>query len=130
MRVIRSLATTWLALFTIVSAPAVLAQQAADTIVTHGKILTVDSAFHTVEALAITNGRITATGTSAQIARLAGKNTKVIDIAGKTVVPGLIDNHFHFTRGVETWQRGCAALRDACRRLRTAPARARFRRPV
>src|SRR4029453_10155075 len=69
----------------------------------HGKILTVDAAFRTVEALAITNGRIVATGSSAEIARYAGKNTKVIDVAGATVIPGLIDNHFHFTRGVETW---------------------------
>jgi imidazolonepropionase-like amidohydrolase len=51
-------------------------------------------AFRTVEALAITNGRIVATGTSAEIARYAGKNTKVIDVAGATVIPGLIDNHF------------------------------------
>ena len=37
------------------------------------------------------------------MARYAGPNTKVIDVAGATVIPGLIDNHFHFTRGVETW---------------------------
>ena len=56
-----------------------------------------------VEALAIDRGRIVARGTSAEMARYAGPNTKVIDVAGATVIPGLIDNHFHFTRGVETW---------------------------
>jgi predicted amidohydrolase YtcJ len=82
---------------------AALAQQNADTIVTHGKILTVDADFHVVEALAISGGRIVARGTSAEMARYAGPNTKVIDVAGATVIPGLIDNHFHFTRGADTW---------------------------
>ena len=79
------------------------AVQPADTIVTRGKILTVDAEFRTVEALAITDGRIVATGTSKQIERLVGHDTKVIDVAGATVIPGLIDNHFHFTRALETW---------------------------
>jgi len=96
-------AAACLGLLAILSTSGALAQQPADTIVTHGKVLTVDPAFRTVEALAITHGRIVAAGTSAQIARYAGKNTQVIDVAGKTVIPGLIDNHFHFTRGVETW---------------------------
>jgi predicted amidohydrolase YtcJ len=82
---------------------AALAQQKVDTVITHGKILTVDAKFAVVEALAINAGRIIARGTSAQMARYAGPNTKVIDVAGATVIPGLIDNHFHFTRGVETW---------------------------
>jgi predicted amidohydrolase YtcJ len=96
-------AVTWLGLLAIFTTSGALGQQAADTVITHGRILTVDSAFHTVEALAITNGRIVASGTSTQLARYTGKNTKVIDVGGKTIIPGLIDNHFHFTRGVETW---------------------------
>jgi hypothetical protein len=80
-----------------------LAQRTVDTIITHGKILTVDADFRVVEALAIDAGRIVARGTSAEVARYAGRNTKVIDVAGATVIPGLIDNHFHFTRGVDTW---------------------------
>ena len=100
----------------------------ADTILTRGKILTVDAAFRTVEALAITNGRIVATGTSANIARYAGKNTKVIDVAGATVIPGLIDNRFHFTRGVETWHEqarfeGVDSRREALRILAAKAAR-------
>ena len=124
MRTFLLTCVAWLAILT---APGVIAQQAADkqaadTIVTRGKILTVDAAFRTVEALAITNGRIVATGTSAEIARYAGKNTKVIDVAGATVIPGLIDNHFHFTRGVETWHQqarfeGVDSRREALRIL-------------
>ncbi|MET0291281.1 MAG: amidohydrolase family protein [Steroidobacteraceae bacterium] len=94
---IASVVGLWLAL-----TPA-MAQQSPDTIVTHGKILTVDARFSVVEALAIRDGRIVATGTNARVERLKGRNTKVIDVAGATVIPGLIDNHFHFTRGVETW---------------------------
>jgi predicted amidohydrolase YtcJ len=74
----------------------------ADTIVTNGKILTVDADFRLVQALAIDGGRIVARGTSAEVARYAGPKTKVIDVKGATVIPGLIDNHFHFTRGVDT----------------------------
>ena len=80
-----------------------LAQRNVDTIVTNGKILTVDADFRLVQALAIDDGRIVARGTSAEVARYAGPKTKVIDVKGATVIPGLIDNHFHFTRGVDTW---------------------------
>ena len=118
----RTFAAICVALLAVVTAPGLLAQQSADTIVTRGKILTVDAAFRTVEALAITNGRIVATGTSAEIARYAGKNTRIIDVAGATVIPGLIDNHVHFTRGVETWHEqarfeGVDSRRDALRIL-------------
>src|SRR5262245_24373974 len=81
------------------------AQQAADTLVTRGKILTADADFSVVEALAISGGRIVARGTSDAMARYAGPATRVIDLRGATVVPGLIDNHFHLTRAVERWHR-------------------------
>ena len=118
----RTFAATSFVLLAILSFQGALAQQAADTIVTRGKILTVDTAFRTVEALAITNGRIVAIGTSADVARYAGTNTRVIDVAGATVIPGLIDNHFHFTRGVETWHQqarfeGVDSRREALRIL-------------
>jgi predicted amidohydrolase YtcJ len=104
----------------------VFAQQKVDTVVTNGKILTVDADFRVVEALAINHGRIVARGTSAEVAeyaaRYAGPNTKVIDVKGATVIPGLIDNHFHFTRGVETWHQqarfeGVDSRREALRIL-------------
>jgi imidazolonepropionase-like amidohydrolase len=82
---------------------AVYAQQKVDTVVTNGKILTVDANFRVVEALAIDNGRIVASGKSAEMARYVGRDTKTIDVKGATVIPGLIDNHFHFTRAVERW---------------------------
>jgi predicted amidohydrolase YtcJ len=122
LRAIRSFAAACVSLLALLTTPAALAQQPADTIVTHGKILTVDAGFHTVEALAITQGRVVATGTNADIARYAGRDTKVIDVAGATVIPGLIDNHFHFTRAVETWHEqarfeGVDSRREALRIL-------------
>ena len=118
----RMTAAASVALLAILASPGAIAQQVADTIVTRGKILTVDAAFRTVQALAIINGRIVATGTSADIARYAGKNTRVIDVAGATVIPGLIDNHFHFTRGADTWHQqsrfeGVDSRREALRIL-------------
>ncbi len=87
------------------AACAALAQSNVDTVVTNGKILTVDADFAVVEALAIDEGRIVARGTSEDIARYVGPDTQEIDVAGATVVPGLIDNHFHFTRAVQRWHR-------------------------
>jgi hypothetical protein len=81
------------------------AVQPADTIVTRGKILTVDAELHTVEALAITDGRIVATGTSKQIERLAGHDTKVIDVAGATLeeLDAAAPNNLRASRRIWSW---------------------------
>jgi predicted amidohydrolase YtcJ len=84
-------------------ASAALAQRNADVVITAGKILTVDEEFRIVEALAVDGERVVAVGTSDEIARHVGPDTEVIDVAGATVIPGLIDNHFHFTRAVQRW---------------------------
>jgi len=68
----------------------------ADLILHHGKVVTVDATFRTVEAVAIRDGRITATGTTRDIlAGERGPSTKTVDLTGKTVLPGLIDAHVH-----------------------------------
>lgn len=97
-------------------------QQKADTVVTNGKILTVDADFRVVQALAIAGGRIVARGTNAEVARYTGPGTKIIDVQGATVIPGLIDNHFHFIRAVERWHQqarfeGVSSRREALRIL-------------
>ncbi len=74
---------------------------APDTVLLNGKIVTVDDRFTIVQALAIKDGRIAAVGATAQIAKLADAGTKKIDLKGKTVVPGLIDNHAHWIRAAE-----------------------------
>jgi len=85
--------------------PATLFSQTADTILVNGKILTTDADFTIAEALAIRGERILATGNNAEVSALATASTKVIDLEGATVIPGLIDNHFHFLRAVQRWHR-------------------------
>ena len=79
----------------VIAAPAFA--QPADTVLINGKIVTLDAA-GTVQALAVHDGKIIATGTSGEIARLAGSSTRTIDLAGRTVIPGLIDSHMHAIR--------------------------------
>ena len=60
-----------------------------------GRIVTVDDEFSIAEAMAIEGDTITAVGTSEEIRRLARASTQQIDLAGRTVLPGLIDSHVH-----------------------------------
>ncbi len=80
------------------------AQQAApDLILSNGKIITVDERFSIAQAVAIRGDRIIAVGTSQEVGRLAGPNTRRIDLRGKAVIPGLIDHHGHYMREGSTW---------------------------
>ncbi len=79
------------------------AQAPADTILTNGKIITVDDRFSVRQAVAVRGDRIVAVGTNAEINRLAGPNTRRIDLGGKAVVPGMIDNHAHIMEEGKIW---------------------------
>lgn len=68
---------------------------APDLILHHGRIVTADAKFSVVEAMAVEKGRIVATGTSAAMLARKGPATKLVDLAGKMVLPGLIDAHVH-----------------------------------
>lgn len=68
---------------------------AADTMLWGGKVLTVDPGFTIAEAVAVVGDRIVAVGGNGEVKRLAGDRTRMIDLKGATVVPGLIDNHTH-----------------------------------
>ena len=72
---------------------------APDTIFINAKVYTVDPAFSTAEAVAITGSTFSAVGKTADIQKLAGPATKVIDAQGKTIIPGLMDNHLHNAGG-------------------------------
>jgi predicted amidohydrolase YtcJ len=80
-------------------------QPAPDLILSNGKIITVDERFRIAQALAIQGDRIVAVGTNQEIAQLAGPNTRRIDLMGRAVTPGLIDNHMHLLRAATTWLR-------------------------
>ena len=70
-------------------------RQNADIILHHGKVVTVDRKFSIVEAIAIKAGKILEVGSSNDILKLTGPSTQIIDLKGKTVIPGLIDAHAH-----------------------------------
>jgi len=67
----------------------------ADMCLINGKIITVDPDDRVVEAIAIYRNKIEALGTTEEIKKLAGPETKIIDLKGKTVMPGIIDSHTH-----------------------------------
>lgn len=101
------------------------AAQQIDTILINGKVVTADERGTLHQALAVSDGRIVALGKSAEIKRLAGKDTRVVDLGGRTVIPGLIDSHMHAIRaalsyGTEVHWFGTTSIEEALGRLRTA----------
>jgi predicted amidohydrolase YtcJ len=96
--------------------------QTADTVLFNGKIVTVDKEFSIHEALAIANGRVLASGTTDAIKKLAGDKAKLIDLGGRTVIPGLTDGHIHgiraaLTFGTEVNWIGVPTLKEALERI-------------
>lgn len=71
------------------------AEEAAETVLLGGKILTMDPQDRIVAAVAIQDGRILATGTDLEISRLCGDGTKIVRLDGATVIPGIIAAHCH-----------------------------------
>jgi len=110
--------TCALALAILVAAPFTAAAQVPDTVLVNGKVVTVDDRFTIAQALAIKGGRILNVGTTAEIEALKGPSTRTIDLGGRTVIPGLIDNHAH-------WVARRRTRRVALRRRHLASAGAR-----
>jgi len=69
----------------------------ADLILHHGRSVTVDEAFSIHEAIAVKDGRIVLTGSNDEVLKLRGENTASVDLAGKMMLPGLMDSHTHPT---------------------------------
>jgi len=69
----------------------------ADLVLTNGKIVTMEESAPAAEALAVAGDRIVAVGKAKEIKPYIGVSTRVIDLEGRTAVPGLIDSHAHFT---------------------------------
>jgi predicted amidohydrolase YtcJ len=81
------------------AAPAAAQQadfNAPDLVIINAQVLTLDGQSTVAEAVAIRDGKILATGSGASIKSLANARTRVLDVSGKTVIPGLIDTHAHF----------------------------------
>jgi len=99
-----------------------------DLILTNGKFTTLDPSQPEVAAVAIASGRFTAVGSESLILPTAGPRTRVIDCAGRRVIPGLADNHNHVIRGglnynMELRWDGVPSLADAMRKLKEQVAR-------
>ena len=116
-----------LACVTLIALPVLTpaAAQAPDMVLINGKIVSADEKGSTHQALAIRDGRIAALGNSATIKRMAGKSTKVVDLGGRTVIPGLIDSHIHAIRAALSYSTevhwfGVPSLDEALGRLRDA----------
>ena len=100
----------------------------ADLIVTNGKIAIMNKNNSISEAIAVKNGKVLAFGTNAEILKLKGKQTKVIDANGRTIIPGLNDSHLHLTRGgrfynAELRWDGVTSLKTALKMLKDQAAR-------
>jgi len=74
-------------------------QQKADIIFVNGSVWTVNSIKPRAEAVAVLGDRILSVGSNAEIRKLSGPATRAIDLKGRLVVPGFIDNHTHFSSG-------------------------------
>ena len=101
---------------------------AADLILTHARITTLDPALPEAEALACRDGLIVAVGSAREVMAQAGPATRVIDAQGRRVVPGLHDSHTHLIRGglnynLELRWDGVRTLADAMAMLRAQVAR-------
>lgn len=70
-------------------------KESADTIYTNGKIYTVNETQPWAEAVAIKDGKLIKVGSTTDVEKLTSENTEVIDLAGKFVMPGLVDTHTH-----------------------------------
>ena len=100
----------------------------ADLIITNGKIATMGREGEFVQALAVRDGKIAATGSNENVLRLRQKDTRVVDVGGRTVIPGLNDSHTHVIRAglnynMEVRWDGVRSLKRAMEMLKEQAAR-------
>jgi predicted amidohydrolase YtcJ len=100
---------------------------APDLILHHGLFTTLDRSNPTASSAAIKNGKFTAVGHDREVMPLAGSATRIIDLKGRRVLPGLIDNHLHIIRGglnfnMELRWDGVRSLADAMAMLKAQVA--------
>ncbi len=102
-------------------------QTLADAVVLHGKVYTLNARQPWAEAVAIRAGKIVAVGSDAEIEKLRGAGTKVVDARGRMVLPGFVDCHIHFLDGALSLGRanleGAKDAADIQQRLREYAAR-------
>jgi predicted amidohydrolase YtcJ len=104
--------------------------QATDTVLINGKIVTLDGKSSVVQALALRGDRILDVGSNEDVRKRAHANARVIDLGGRTVIPGMTDSHIHALRagltyssevswiGVPSLAQGLNLIREAARNSR------------
>jgi predicted amidohydrolase YtcJ len=100
-----------------------MTRHAPDLIVHNGKLVTEDDRRSIAQAAAVRGGKFVAVGTDREVLALKGNQTKVINLNGRTVIPGLNDSHIHLIRGglnynLELRWDGVPSLADGLRMLR------------
>lgn len=110
------------------------ASSAPDTIYWGGNVLTINDEVPVAEAFAVREDRFVAVGENSAIRALAGPNTRIVDLAGKTVVPGFSDSHDHLWNsarwqyrgvdmiGVQSWREMAARLRPVIAKAKPGQA--------
>ena len=79
------------------------ASTGVDAVYINGRVYTVNEKAPEAEAFAVTGGKFVAVGTSESIRKLAGDNTRMHDLKGQRVLPGLIDDHLHPDLAMESY---------------------------
>ena len=69
----------------------------ADLIYTNGNVITMDDAHPSAKGVAIKDGKILLVGSDEDVLKAKGDKTQVIDLGGKTMIPGFVDSHSHFS---------------------------------
>ena len=110
--------------------PARAQVQSADTIFVNGKVVTLDGKSSVVQGIAIRDGKILEVGSNLDVRKHAEQRTRIIDLGGHTVIPGLMDSHIHALRdgltysvelswiGVPSLAKGLDLIREAARSSR------------
>ena len=104
--------------------------QPAETILTNGKIISADDKENIYQAMAIRDGKIIALGKTSDMTTWQGAQTKVLDLKGKAVIPGLIDSHMHAIRAALSYSKevhwfGVNSIEAALAKLKQAAAQAK-----
>src|SRR5262249_42525736 len=118
---------TFVLVAALAAAPAAVYAQSANTILVNGKVITLDGRSSVAQGIAIRDGKVLETGSNEDIRKRADARTKVVDLGGRTVIPGLMDSHIHALRagltfstelswiGVPSLAKGLDLIREAAK---------------